>query len=206
MQDYKTLLQTIPMCIQNWPSQRAKAAYFIGALFLGCYAIPLVLICVCYLHILVKVWTRTPPGEKNSSSYIIQRSRVKVVKMIAVVVIVFAFSWLPLYAVNLKMTVFGTVGSDMQLLSETVIPIAQWLGSSNSGTNPIIYCFFSRKFRCGFKDVITCFRFRPITSAAYARPCLNVKYTSKMHNRLDAHDKSICSSTDRSYTTSDTFV
>ena len=170
------------MCVQDWPSKSARKAYVIGALFLGCYALPLVVICFCYVLIGIKVWTRDSPGDTNSSSHLIHKSRVKVVKMIAVVVIIFASSWLPLYVVNLYLTFEDETGSSQlqeNVVNPIVIPVAQWLGSSNSGMNPIIYCFFSRKFREGFKDAAMCFRYRGTTprTLMYTRPCLNSKYT-----------------------------
>ncbi|XP_021360081.1 neuropeptide SIFamide receptor-like [Mizuhopecten yessoensis] len=204
--EFKTSLQVVPICIQRWPSPVAKKAYVIGALFLCCYAIPLVLICVFYLLIALRVWNREPPGAKNSSSYIIHRSRVKVVKMIAVVVIMFAVSWLPLYAVNLKLILYGVEDHETQIMSEIVIPFAQWLGSSNSVMNPIVYCFFSRKFRDGFKDVITCFRFRSRSSSHYVRPSINMKYHNHKQSPSHRTHSSLCPSPDRSYTNSDTFV
>lgn len=36
----------------------------------------------------------------------------------------------------------------------TVTPIAQWLGSSNSCINPILYAFFNKKYRRGFAAII----------------------------------------------------
>lgn len=203
--EYKTSLQVVPMCIQRWPSPVAKKVYVIGALFLCCYAIPLTLICFFYRLIVLKVWNREPPGTKNSSSYIVYRSRVKVVKMIAVVVVIFAVSWLPLYAVNLKLTLFGVEDHEARIIGDIVIPLAQWLGSSNSGMNPVIYCLFSRKFRGGFKDVITCSCFRSRSTSHYVRPCLNVKYHTKQSPCHRTHS-SLCPSPDRSYTNSDTFV
>ena len=41
-------------------------------------------------------------------------------------------------------------------MTQIIVPIAQWLGSSNSCVNPIIYCFFSKKFRNGFQQTIAC--------------------------------------------------
>ena len=33
-------------------------------------------------------------------------------------------------------------------------PLAQWLGASNSCINPILYCFFNKKYRNGFVAVL----------------------------------------------------
>jgi len=35
------------------------------------------------------------------------------------------------------------------------MPVTQWAGSANSCVNPYIYCFFSKKFRAGFKQLFT---------------------------------------------------
>ena len=90
---------------------------------------------------------------------VIQKSKVKAVKMLAFVVVVFAFSWLPLYVIRLT-TFYGLDpnGSLPTVVTDIINPIAQWLGSSNSGMNPIIYCFFSKRYRKGFKDAISCWR------------------------------------------------
>ena len=154
------IYQNVHVCYQSWPSTAARKAYFLGAIFLCCYSIPLTLITVCYVLIALRVWRRELPGDKNTSSNIIHRSKVKVLKMLAVVVIMFAFSWIPLYTINFL------IEFDMSndFIERMAIPFAQWLGSSNSGMNPIIYCFFSKKFRNGFRDVITCFHSHRRTS------------------------------------------
>lgn len=120
-------------------------------IFLCCYTIPLVLICICYMGICIKVCNRKQLGTCSSGNNVIQRSKVKVVKMLAVVVFLFAFSWLPLYIVKMLIAFHDT---NDNFLHDTVIPLAQWLGSSNSGVNPIIYCSFSRKFRNSFRKIL----------------------------------------------------
>lgn len=37
---------------------------------------------------------------------------------------------------------------------QVATPIAQWLGSSNSCINPILYAFFNKKYRRGFAAII----------------------------------------------------
>lgn len=169
----------IPVCYQKWPSYKAKKAYFIGATLLCCYIIPLILIIVCYFLIGLKVWKRDQPGEKNASACVIYKSKVKVVKMLAVVVIMFAFSWMPLYVVHL-VTIVSFDGNESDsnsssYLGNIVNPIAQWLGSSNSGMNPFIYCFFSRKFRHGFRDLLICCRKRHVLHDSSTRAYICVK-------------------------------
>lgn len=148
----------IYMCQQEWPSKTREKGYFLGAIFLTCYSVPLILICVCYTLIALRVWHRDAPGIANTSQAI-YRSKVKVLKMLVMVVIMFAFSWLPLYAVNMRLY-FGPdlqhTSTEFALLSQIIMPIVQWLGSANSCVNPIIYCFFSKKFRNGFQDFIHC--------------------------------------------------
>lgn len=139
------------ICYEKWPSEMAKNVYFLCVVFVCCYTLPLILICICYLGICIKVWNREQPGTRNAGNKVIQRSKVKVAKMLAVVVFLFAFSWLPLYTAKMFISFHDT---NDNFLHDTVIPFAQWLGSSNSGMNPIIYCFFSRKFRNGFRKLM----------------------------------------------------
>ena len=150
--------QTIYICGQFWPFEDLERGFFLGAIFLTCYTLPLILISVCYLLIGCKVWHRNAPGV-NSSNNVIYRSKVKALKMLIVVVVLFSLSWLPLYAVHLRIY-FGKpmVGETMEftIVSHVVVPIVQWLGSSNSCVNPVIYCFFSKKFRHGFKRLVKC--------------------------------------------------
>ena len=45
---------------------------------------------------------------------------------------------------------------EYKIVSKVIIPVAQWLGSANSCVNPIIYAFFSKKYRLGFKQIMKC--------------------------------------------------
>lgn len=171
--DVSTPRQKLYVCAQEWPSKQIEKCYFLGV-FLSCFTIPLLLITVFYTLISYRVWNRNAPGIANISRVIYQ-SKMKVLKMMVVVVILFASFWLPLYAVNLRVY-FGTPldesdSSESHLIINVLVPVAQWLGSSNSCINPIIYCFFSRKFRLGFSDIIRrcTHRRRPLSSSSPKR-------------------------------------
>jgi hypothetical protein len=55
-------------------------------------------------------------------------------------------------------TIFSIAGGQMSQREEELLqvatPIAQWLGSSNSCINPILYAFFNKKYRKGFVAII----------------------------------------------------
>jgi len=158
--DISTPNQTMYECHQVWPSITQEKGYFLGVVFLTCYILPLILISVCYILIGLRVCNRKAPGVANTSE-VIYRSKVKVLKMLIVIMILFTLSWLPLYAVQIRLY-FGPPidhkdpSLEFKIISKFLWPVFQWLGSSNSCVNPILYCFFSKKFRHGFKDFIHC--------------------------------------------------
>ena len=156
--DVSTKWQELYVCEQQWPFAEGERIYFLVAIFIMFYTFPLILISVCYTFIALRVWFRDAPGVANTSQTI-YRSKVKVLKMLIVVVILFALSWLPLYAIQLR-RYFGPDmipnSTEFNLVYQILVPIAQWLGASNSCVNPIIYCFFSKKFRKGFTDFVFC--------------------------------------------------
>ena len=77
---------------------------------------------------------------------------MKVIKMLLLVVVLFAMSWLPLYALFARLKLGSHPISEWEdQLIRTIAPMAQWLGSSNSCINPILYAFFNKKYRLGFK-------------------------------------------------------
>lgn len=154
---YASSIQVIYICRLVWPS-KASGKTFLAGIFLFCYTFPLILIVVCYSLIGFRVWNRNAPGIFKSNG-IIHKSKVKVIKMLLVVVILLALSWLPLYAVNLKLVFSPPSLDDMYtvtLLYDYLVPMSQWLGLANSGINPIIYCLFSRRIRTRIKVMFTC--------------------------------------------------
>lgn len=154
---YATSKQVLYVCYEDWPSSSLRRAYHMGVIFVCCYSVPLIMITFCYALIVLKVSRRHELGARNSSTRLIQQSKVKVIKMLVVVCALFAFSWMPLYSISFWRNVQQEFNTDTeQFVSETVIPVAQWFGCSNCCMNPIIYCFFSKKFRAGFREIMAC--------------------------------------------------
>ncbi|VDO01634.1 unnamed protein product [Rodentolepis nana] len=103
--------------------------------------------------------------------------------MLAIVVINFCICWLPLFTIfnilkldphypTFSMNINTT--SELEATTEDerlgtiilLIPFAQLLGSANSCVNPWIYCFYSKRYRRGFKRVFLCRSLGP-TSMGY---------------------------------------
>ena len=87
---------TYYICRQTWPTENLEKSYFLIAIFLMCYVIPLTCITVCYVMIGYRVCHRNAHGVRiTHSNAAYEKSKVKVFKMLVLVVILFAFSWAP---------------------------------------------------------------------------------------------------------------
>lgn len=164
-------------CTPTWPSPTLETIYFLAGSLLFCYSIPLALIITCYCLIGYKVWHRKAPGVYGSNG-IIHRSKMKVVKMLVVVVVLFAASWFPLWVVHIKLRL-DPHPTDIFTLFNYVIPICQWLGCANSSINPIIYSLFSRKIRMKIKAILLC------RNAEYETPRHLSSYASTRYVSVD---------------------
>uniref|UniRef100_A0A1A9WY07 G-protein coupled receptors family 1 profile domain-containing protein n=1 Tax=Glossina brevipalpis TaxID=37001 RepID=A0A1A9WY07_9MUSC len=125
------------LCQEVWPPGTNGNLYFLLAHLLACYVLPMFLITLCYVLIWIKVSTRSIPGDTKDAQMdrMQQKSKVKVVKMLVAVVILF-------------------ISIEESEILNKVTPFAQWLGSSNSCINPILYAFFNKKYRRGFAAII----------------------------------------------------
>ncbi|XP_045114175.1 neuropeptide SIFamide receptor-like isoform X2 [Portunus trituberculatus] len=91
----------LSVCTDRWPDEQSGNLYFVLANLVMCYLLPLTVISICYILIWRKVWRRKLPGERQDVgvAMMMHRSKIKVIKMLLVVVILFALSWLPLYVI-----------------------------------------------------------------------------------------------------------
>ena len=149
--------QVFYFCVQEWPNNKGEINFLL-VIFIVCYVVPLFMIIVCYCLIAIRVWTRNAPGIFRYNN-VIQKSKVRVIKMLALVVFLFGISWLPLYVLNFVWHSFSPLdlaSQKAEILINICFPIAQWLGMSNSGINPIIYCFFSKAIRKRVVAMLAC--------------------------------------------------
>lgn len=91
----------IMLCREIWPPGLDGSLYFLVANVFACYLVPMLLISLCYILIWIKVSKRSIPGDSKDAQMdrMQQKSKIKVVKMLIAVVILFVLSWLPLYLI-----------------------------------------------------------------------------------------------------------
>ncbi|XP_017461613.1 PREDICTED: neuropeptide SIFamide receptor-like [Rhagoletis zephyria] len=106
--------------------------------------------------------------------------------MLVAVVILFVLSWLPLYVIFARIKFGGEISVEESEVLNKVTPFAQWLGSSNSCINPILYAFFNKKYRRGFAAILQsrscCGRLRYYDNVAIASSTTSTRKSSHYHH------------------------
>lgn len=148
-------------CFENWADPHMRKVYT-TVLFAHIYLIPLTIITLMYCRIGIKLYTTSvisgneqqEGGEgQNSTRPFISHKKIKVIKMLIMVALLFTLSWLPLWILMLLTDYGGLQPGELELLSGYVFPFAHWLAFSNSSVNPIIYGYYNENFKRGFQAV-----------------------------------------------------
>ena len=118
------------------------------------YLIPLVLIVMLYITIYIKLKSQKIPGEQSINTGQQRRQRERnVLKMAIAIVLGFAICWLPYSTIE-----FVSFASDMYVCSCGWMYfsfVAFVMFGANCAINPCICFIFSRKYREGFKTLLS---------------------------------------------------
>uniref|UniRef100_A0A8C7FCJ8 Neuropeptide FF receptor 1 n=1 Tax=Oncorhynchus kisutch TaxID=8019 RepID=A0A8C7FCJ8_ONCKI len=156
--------QTYPVfvCFENWPRPEMRRVYTM-VIFVHVYLAPLGIISIMYGCIVRLAKVRRARSQR----------RVKVIKMLTMVAVLFMVSWLPLWTLMLLTDYRDLDTQQIDFLSSYLFPVAHWLAFFNSGINPIIYGFFNENFRRGFQAAVAC------------RPCSQTITTVVVNTRFN---------------------
>ncbi|XP_016536224.1 somatostatin-like receptor F_48D10.1 isoform X1 [Poecilia formosa] len=135
-------------CNMNWPEPKDvwSTAFIIYTATVGFFG-PLLIICLCYLLIVVKVKSSgARVGFVNR-----RRSERKVTRMVVVIVVVFVLCWLPFYIINMVNLVVIIPESSV---TAGIYFFAVVLSYANSCANPLLYGFLSDNFKQSFRKVL----------------------------------------------------
>ncbi|GIY33523.1 substance-K receptor [Caerostris extrusa] len=121
------------------------------------YVLPLTITGVLYYLIIVQVWSRDAVGVVTENQRISQaRAKKKTIKMLVLVVILFAICWLPLNTFNIMREFNVTILMQKSVTHSTVFFICHWLAMSSVCYNPFIYCWLNDNFRSGALRCLLC--------------------------------------------------
>ncbi|KAJ8283611.1 hypothetical protein COCON_G00024610 [Conger conger] len=145
---FADVLQDEGTCNIIWPEPADvwKASFIICTSTVGFFG-PLLVICLCYLLIVVKV--RSSGKKVRSTSTKRRRSERRVTLMVVIVVAVFVFCWLPFYALNI-INLVVLLPADFRGLYYFVVVLSY----ANSCANPVVYGFLSENFKQGFRKAL----------------------------------------------------
>ncbi|XP_058268440.1 neuropeptide FF receptor 1 like 3 [Hemibagrus wyckioides] len=192
--DNYNLTYPLYSCYETWPEPEMRKVYT-TVLFAHIYLIPLILIVIMYGRIGAKLYSTTFLVKVNQPDVTPQRKspishrKIKVIKMLIVVALLFMLSWLPLWTLMLLTDYARPEGDQLDLLTGYIFPFSHWLAFSNSSVNPIIYGYYNKNFRRGFQ------------AAWMQRPSCCLDRPSQIHLRRVKRGNKTCSHLDKALNT-----
>ena len=124
--------------------------------FLSQYAVPLVVTFIAYCCVSRRVWWRSVLGAATKQQvHLHVKAKRKTVKMLMVVVLVFAICWLPLNTYHLIADLKSGTGPSRH--STTLFFLCHWFAMSSVCYNPFIYSWLNDHFKAGAKEWLSCF-------------------------------------------------
>ncbi|NWU38376.1 GPR83 protein, partial [Hylia prasina] len=124
--------------------------------FILLYVLPLLIISAAYMTVAKKLWLRNVIGDVTTEQYFILRKKnKKTIKMLMLVVILFAVCWFPLncYVVLLSSQTIHT--------NNALYFAFHWFAMSSTCYNPFIYCWLNDSFRSELKALLNMCRKPP---------------------------------------------
>ncbi|CAG9785054.1 unnamed protein product [Diatraea saccharalis] len=142
-----------PFCAPSEFGSHSLAIYRL-ILYVFQYVIPLFVITFAYAHMAMKLWGARAPGnalETRDANHM--KNKKKVIKMLVLVVALFALCWLPLQSYMLLQSFFPSINEYKYI--NVIFFCFDWLAMSNSCYNPFIYAIYNEKFKKEFKQRFT---------------------------------------------------
>uniref|UniRef100_UPI003AAB6DD5 neuropeptide FF receptor 1-like n=1 Tax=Centroberyx gerrardi TaxID=166262 RepID=UPI003AAB6DD5 len=152
-------------CYEDFTNPQMRKVYT-AVLFAHIYLVPLTVITLMYGCIGVKLYTSVVSNRepqlanatvqapaRRAGRPMISQKKIKVIKMLILVALLFMLSWLPLWTLMMMTDYAGLDGDQLDLLTSYIFPFAHWLAFSNSSINPIIYGYYNENFKRGFQVV-----------------------------------------------------
>lgn len=131
---------------ETWVSPNMRKYRVVLSMF-SQYIIPLLITAVLYYYVLIGIRKRSVVGlSSTQKEQSIEKAKKRTVKMLIIVVTVFAITWLPVHIWHmLKFFVLNIKGSKCG--SDFLYSLAYWFAVNSCCLNPFIYCAYNDTFR-----------------------------------------------------------
>uniref|UniRef100_A0A4W3HBV0 Substance-P receptor-like n=1 Tax=Callorhinchus milii TaxID=7868 RepID=A0A4W3HBV0_CALMI len=146
------LVVTRVICLEiGWPNSTYHEVYTLF-LLLVTYVLPLLILTITYWNVGMKLWGRKPPGNVDKNREAQQdKSKRKVIKMLFIIVAVFALCWLPFHIFSVTYEFNPDVLPNDPMDITALYFFSHYLAMSHSFWNPLIYGFYNDNFRVSRK-------------------------------------------------------
>ncbi|XP_066478035.1 G-protein coupled receptor 83 isoform X1 [Tiliqua scincoides] len=145
------------LCLPDFPEPADLFWKYLDlATFTLLYILPLLIISITYMTVAKKLWFRRVIGDVTIEQYFaLQRKKMMTIKMMMLVVVIFAVCWFPLncYVILLSSQVIHT--------NNGLYFAFHWLAMSSTCYNPFVYCWLNENFRAELKTFLTICRKTP---------------------------------------------
>ncbi|KAG7208497.1 hypothetical protein KM043_014721 [Ampulex compressa] len=139
-----------PFCRNENMSENFMLTYR-GLLGFLQYLTPLSIISCVYARMAFKLWGSKAPGNaEGSRDANLMKNKKKVIKMLVIVVALFAICWLPLQTYNVLQYTYPSINEYRYI--NIIWFCCDWLAMSNSCCNPFIYGIYNEKFKREFQQ------------------------------------------------------
>ncbi|XP_063990471.1 tachykinin-like peptides receptor 99D isoform X2 [Diachasmimorpha longicaudata] len=154
------------ICYGEWPNRTDDGLsydeYVYNVVFMILtYFLPIGSMTFTYARVGLELWGSQSIGEATQRQLDNIRSKRRVVKMMIVVVVIFAVCWLPFHVYFIVTSYLPEITNEPYI--QEVFLAIYWLAMSNSMYNPIIYCWMNSRFRRGFAQFFSCCPFVNVT-------------------------------------------
>lgn len=140
-------------CVEDWEplfDNESSPKIYTVILFVSMYMFPLLVIAILYTAISCFLWQHKTPGGGLTKARKDRTIAGKVIKMLVIIVVVFAVCWLPIFVTQFMMF----FAQPKCGVSPELLFIGFFLSHANSAFNPAIYWIFNDNFRNGFKQLL----------------------------------------------------
>ncbi|XP_054155174.1 RYamide receptor-like [Oppia nitens] len=147
-------------CREDWDETAGR--FYTVSVFMATFLVPIVALTFVYTKIGVHIVRHAMPGNPDRNRDVVRVNRkIKVIKMLSTVVLLFAVCWLPIHIFSLVVYFYPAILNIRTKYGYNIYVFTyffcHWISQFHSLVNPVVYCFMSDNFRNSLRSLIQTF-------------------------------------------------